>query len=71
MVYGYGVWGGMGIWHMVEGIWGNFKSQIEKFKIPTALLLRCSAALLYPIAFHAFTLHAKKSPLSFFKKQGF
>jgi len=24
---------------MVEGIWGNFKNQIEKFKIPTAPLL--------------------------------
>jgi hypothetical protein len=40
---------------MVEGIWGNFKKQIEKFKIPTALLLCCSIS---PFAFHAFTLHA-------------
>jgi len=39
-------WNGM--WHMLEGIWGNFKRQIEKFKIPAALLLYCSAApLLY------------------------
>jgi hypothetical protein len=36
----------MGIWHIVEGIWGNFKRQIEKFKIPPDLLLYCSAALL-------------------------
>jgi hypothetical protein len=43
---GHRVCGKKRIWHMIEGIWGNFKSQIEKFKIPTTLLLSCSAALL-------------------------
>jgi len=46
---GYGVLGmrSNSIRHMVEGIWGNFKSQIEKFKIPTALLLCCSVGMGY------------------------
>jgi hypothetical protein len=36
---------------MVEGIWGNFKRQIEKFQIPTALLLCCSIGMRYALFF--------------------